>query len=267
MPKPTGPGTKQRSSSRLGPYASTVGLGDATTPLVGSNRRSWSKLPTLLLLGASFWLLVALFSDSRFRVGHVEIEGANLLAESEVMALITVRGRSAFHVRTDEIEALLLDEFGCVEEASVICRLPNTVRVKLRERENLLVWESSEQYWWVDEGGDVLGATRDPGDLVVIHDRADWARQPGEHIIGVPWAFAEELMVAMPSVRDYDYVRAQGLTLYLTDKRWPVFLGHRGPAQEKVAIMHALLEQLGTVGADVEYVDLRSARFPTYKLK
>ena len=227
----------------------------------------WSKLLALFLLGGSLWLLLSLLVDARFRVEEVRVEGAKLLSPAEVQQVVNGVGRSLLLLRTQEIEARLLAEFGCLQSVAVRAKLPNRVTVLLQEREALWIWESGGRYWWVGLGGKVLGQAQDPGELPIIHDVKGTLPEPQGQLAGVPWQLAEELIVALPAAKAYAYTPEQGLVLQVTAAGWPVYLGHSGDAATKVAIAQALVDRLLAQKVNVEYIDLRNERRPIYKTR
>jgi len=256
----------RRSSSRLGDSEGARADEESSVlaPVVQSCS-VWAKLPALIVLCGSLWVLYGFFGDPRFRVSELVIEGANLVEEADARRVMNVVNTNLFRVNARELTARLESEFGVLERASIRCRLPNRLFLSLEEREAVLVWESGGIHWWMGLDGKVLGATEDAGDLVIIHDIKGFARQPDGHIAGVPWGLALEMREAVPAIQAFDYTSEEGLILYVTDRGWPVYLGHKGDAQVKAAIMWALADKLVTQGFDVAHIDLRNDRRPIYK--
>lgn len=248
----------RRSISRLGDSEAARGV-SASRP--ARARLNWAKLPSWLLLLGSVWVLYTLFTDARFRVGQVMVEGAKLVPVSAIERVLDVVGRSVFEVGGEGLEERLMAQFGCIERASVRGRLPNRVMVSISEREAALVWESGGRHWWVADDGTVLGATEDPGELPVVHDVERYAPNPQGRIVGVPWRLAQEMLEALPAIRGYEYTRKDGLILHATADAWPVYLGHDGNAAAKIAIAQALAGELRGQGYEVA-IDLRNEGRP-----
>ena len=82
---------------------------------------------------------------------------------------------------------------------------------------------------------------------------------------GVPWQLALDMAATLPAIRGYDFTSDEGLVLYVTPNQWPVYLGHEGNGQVKVALMQALVQRLLDEKAAVSYIDLRNEHRPTYK--
>ncbi|MCD6519960.1 MAG: FtsQ-type POTRA domain-containing protein [Anaerolineae bacterium] len=225
----------------------------------------WAKVFALVLFGGSVWLLYAFFTDSRFTVKQVEVQGNSLIQEKDILQAMGIVRESIFRVRPQEEAELLKKTFGCLRRVSVRCWLPDHVLVSVEERQALLLWESGGRYWWVDAEGNVLGEAASRGGLPVIHDVGNVDPLPKEFIPGVPWQLVRELVKALPEVTSLDYTRAEGLILYVTEDRWPVFLGYRGSGKAKARVLRALVSDLQRRGIQVEYIDLRDEWHPTFK--
>jgi cell division septal protein FtsQ len=255
---------RKRSSSRMGTYSHSVALAP-TLVSVPKSRSYWVRLPALVLLAASIWFLAILHNSPRFLVSEVAVQGVSLIDASEVRAAAAVDGMSIFRVRTNDVGLRLRDTFGCIDHVDVICRLPGLVSISVREREAAVIWQSDDRNWWIGSDGTVLGTTEIAGNLPIIRDVVGSTAEPNEYLAGIPWKLAQDMLVALPSVTTYDYVNGLGLVVYVTDARWPVYLGYEGSAESKTAIMLSLVQELVGRGVDVEYIDLRNEHSPMYK--
>ena len=229
-----------------------------------------AKVPSGVLLLGGIALLLSLFRGNRFCIASAEVRGAKLISQSEILASVAI-GQSIFKLRTEDIEAQLMQKFGCIQTAIVRCRLPNRLQIDLTESQRLFVWESDGGMWWVDDDGRVLGKTRSVGELVVVHDLRTWAPDPYQgtdsgYLVGVPWELARAMTKALPDVRELDYTREHGLIIYVAAHGWPVYLGHGGSAAVKSVLLQSLVDELTDQGASVEYIDLRSERVPNFEL-
>jgi hypothetical protein len=259
----------RRSATRLGMAEDAAQAADQAAAMAapGPGVTFWVKLPAWVLLVGSVWVVLSLFTNARFRVTEVTIEGARLVQQADVLRATGIVGQSIFDIRARQIERRLEESSGLIEAATVRCRLPNQVAITLLEREAALIWESGGRYWWIAADDTVLGPTDGPGTMPVLHDIAGFQPEPAEHIPGVPWGLAHELWAALPAIQAFDYTRDQGLVLYVTSNEWPVYLGHQGDARIKVSLLWTLVEELATLGADVEYIDLRNEERPIYKIR
>lgn len=255
---------KKRSSSRLGAYSQSVTLAPQLVS-VPTQRQYWAKLPAFALLVMSIWLLSIMHKNPQFLVSNVIVQGVYLVDPSEVRTVAAVDGTNIFRVQARDVDRRLKDAFGCIDSIQVTCRLPGSVSITVREREAAVIWESGGQNWWIGSDGSILGATGLAGHLPTIRDVQSAVGEPGPYLAGVPWQLAQEMARVLPSVTTYDYIEGLGLVIYVTEARWPVYLGYDGNAEAKVAIMQSLLARLASQGVSVEYIDLRNEHSPIYK--
>ncbi|MFH1086624.1 MAG: FtsQ-type POTRA domain-containing protein [Chloroflexota bacterium] len=256
---------RTRSKSRLGEMASSVSAGDLALIPDRARPVPWSKLAAVVLLLGSLGLLYGLWTQPKYQVREVNVRGAHLVDPAMVRDLAGVLGTSIFGVRTDQVQARLIEQLGCIASATTTCRLPNRVDIEVREHRAVAVWESLGQMWWVDAQGRVLGHVRDVGDALVVHDRYGVASQPQGYIAAVPWAMLAPMLQQLPAIADLDYSREHGLVLFVTSERWPVYLGHSGDVTLKLAVMQELVDELARKRVAAQYIDLRNERRPTYR--
>jgi len=255
---------RTRSKSRSAEFSQSVAL---APELVSAPRDHiwWAKVPALFILAASVWLLAVMHGAPRFGVSEVVVEGAYLIDANYIRVAAGVQGTNIFRVRPYDVDRRLRDAFGCIDEVDVTCKLPGSVSIKVRERAAVMIWQSGGRYWWIGSDGNILGTTEVVGNLPIIHDVAGSMVEPTDYLVGIPWRLAQEMVNALPSATSYDYVNGLGLVIYVTDAKWPVYLGYEGSAESKVAILQALVSHLAEQAVDVEYIDLRNEHSPMYK--
>ena len=212
-------------------------------------------------------MLFTLLTSDRFFVSRFDVRGTDLVDREEILTAVGQMNMNVFRLGSDAVKARLEHEIGALFQVSVHTRLPNRASITCVERERPLIWESGGRLWWVGVDGRVLGRAREPRDLIVVHDLESWLPDLGEHVVGVPWGLARELGQLLPHVSAFDYTRHQGLIIHATAAQRPVYLGHHGDPQQKVAILRALSERLESEGTDVEYIDLRDERVANLKLR
>lgn len=230
-------------------------------------RRSatWSKAAAAVLLASSLILGYDLLSHSHFRVEEVEISGVELLSPDWVADEVSVVGQPLFVVQATAQARRLTERFPLIAQATVRCTLPNRLAVQVREHPVALVWESGGRYWWIGEGGRVLGETSAPQGRLVLHDVKGLAPDPSDYVLGVPWDYAHAVARALPQLRELDYALEEGLMASWGEARWPVLLGYEGDAGLRAALLQALEPQLKDRRITVDYVDLRNPERPIIK--
>ena len=117
-------------------------------------------------------------ASSAFEYTTLRIDGATLTEPSLVEgAFAEARGSNLFRLSTAPFGDRIL-EFPTVREVSVGIELPNTLAVRLVEREPILVWRVGARSFLADESGllfaELAGdGTVDPAGLPVIEDSRD----------------------------------------------------------------------------------------------
>jgi hypothetical protein len=127
-----------------------------------------------MLLGAAAIYGVA--NSSAFAYAELELEGATFTDRADVLAAIdTAEGENLFLLATRPL-ADAVAELSTVRDASVSVSLPDTLVVRLEEREAILVWQVGEARYLVDTEGVLFARVGDDPSpaadaLPVIDDR------------------------------------------------------------------------------------------------
>lgn len=258
---------RRRASGRPGTRSRTYASEFETAQPAARRRRTTygNKAAAAVLLVGALVLGYDLLSQSHFRIQQVEVVGVELLPADEIAAQVDIVGQSIFAVRAAAHARQLLAQFPAMAQATVRCTLPNRVTVKVREHDVALVWESGGRYWWIGQGGRVLGETTDPKGRAVLHDIKGLAPDPQGYVLGVPWDYTLAIARALPELRHLDYALEEGLLASWGAAQWPVFLGYEGDAGAQAAVLRALDQQLAARRIEVDYVDLRNQGRPIIK--
>ena len=114
--------------------------------------------------------------SSVFTYAHPAVEGATYTDEAAVLAVLEeARGANLFGLVTGPMEERIR-ELPTVRSADVSVRLPETVAVRLRERNPILVWQVGARRYLVDTDGQLFARLPDAppddaADLPVVEDR------------------------------------------------------------------------------------------------
>jgi hypothetical protein len=234
----------------------------------------------MLLSAATIYGLAA---TSAFGFDRLTVEGATITGDGVVRDAIALpKGANLFEIETDPLEARLL-EIPAVAGADVTVGLPNTVRVSIRERNPILVWQAGDSRWFVDDEGLLFAEAPaspagDLADLPVISDDrlASGAFRIGSKIDPVDLDIARRLAALTPAQVGSS---AAGLSVGVTDENgfvissvpesWVAVFGFYGlslrtadlvPSQ--VVLLEQLLRQAGE--STVALVILADADDGTY---
>ncbi len=106
-----------------------------------------------LVLGG---VLAFVVTDAQFSVDRVVVVGVAGLPGSMVAETTGVLGQSVFRVDSAAVARRIAALPG-VQRSDVHTEAPNTIVVRIEERQAVLVWEAADQSFLVDAVGDVLG--------------------------------------------------------------------------------------------------------------
>ncbi len=106
-----------------------------------------------LILGGA---LAFVMTDARFAVNRVVVTGVAALSGATVAETTGVVGQSVFRVDSAAVARRIAALPG-VQRSDIHTEAPDTLVVRIEERQAVLVWDAADQSYLVDEAGDVLG--------------------------------------------------------------------------------------------------------------
>ncbi|HEY8292730.1 MAG TPA: FtsQ-type POTRA domain-containing protein, partial [Thermomicrobiales bacterium] len=106
-----------------------------------------------LILGGA---LAFVMTDARFTVNRVIVTGVATLSGPTVAETTGVVGQSVFSVDSAAVARRIAALPG-VQRSDIHTEAPDTIVVRIEERQAVLVWDAADQSYLVDEAGDVLG--------------------------------------------------------------------------------------------------------------
>jgi cell division septal protein FtsQ len=233
----------------------------------GPGRFAWSKIVSLVLLVAAVALVGDLLRSARFRVARVEITGIDLIEANDVLSRLDVAGAPVFSVRTHMLEAALKESLPLAERVRIRGVLPDGLQVRVTEKQAIVAWESGGRYWWIGDGGKVLGTTAEAKGRPVIHDAKNLDPDPQGYVLGVPWDLAMAVAQTLATEDRLEYGLEEGLIAMIGAGNYAVLIGYDGDAGKKMAMAGAVSQQLADRRLNIEYIDVRTEDRPTVKLR
>src|SRR5207302_529088 len=107
-----------------------------------------------LLFGAA-WLVYDCASSDRFRVHSVHVQGNALLSQAEIADAARVSGVNIFWVDRSDV-AKRLAALPLVQHVEISATLPDTIDLRIVERQPAAFWTSGDQSYLVDREGVIL---------------------------------------------------------------------------------------------------------------
>ena len=256
----------------------------------GIRRRSAGMTP--LRAGAILLMLLCaagaygVVGTGAFAFRHLKVDGEHYTPESAVTSVLALQqGTNLVRLRTDTLVESLRT-IPTVRDAQVSIELPDTVRVRIEEREPILIWAAGENRFLVDRSGLLFARSGDEAagaiaDLRVIHDARTSA---GALFVGAVLDPIDlDVATRLGSLKPADLASgAAELTVTVDDTggfvmtsgadSWVATFGIYTPTlrpptivPEQVRLLRSILVERGE--ANVARIDLARTREGTYELK
>jgi cell division septal protein FtsQ len=225
-------------------------------------RASRVRLLGAVLLAALLALLGYLFFSYRFYVYEATIEGNYWLSYDAIYAASGVDTLNVFWISPRRVAAAV-EALPGIREVSVHVSLPAKVRLRVQEREPLLIWRTSTGDLWLDSEAVALPYGDDPTGATFVVDSSGQAYQPNDRVNPTVVTSVQAVQAAFPDVRIYYYTAHQGLSFH-SPEGWPIQIGTSQDIARKVAVLQALRAKLREQGIEPYYIDVRLVDHPVY---
>ena len=171
-------------------------------------RRAWQWLASgrgaaaaalLVIAGALIWGM----HDPRFLVRTVTIQGNRMIDSATLERIAAVQGQPIWEIDPAKVAARL-QTHPYVASAAVSLRLPDQVRIEVREPRHALTWQAGAQRFAIEPDGRLalLAASAPISATAIIHD---WRPTPPSPDFRIPPAVIEQaqmLLVRVPAEAD-----------------------------------------------------------------
>ena len=243
-----------------------LGPGRVVSRLALREGRWLSALVLLLSLVG----LYALLGLPTFQVHQVQIEGLERLPAAMLRGVLPL-GRPTVMVDPAEVARLLTTTFPGLAEAQAEVTLTGGLRVRVLERQPVLVWVYRDSRWWVDPQGALCPIVGEAGDLPEIQAAA---LPPGMKQSEGRWSLPPDLVQALlvlsayvPQGQPLVYDAHHGLG-WRAPEGWQVFVGKR-PTQmaARMQLYWALRDYLLGKGLRPALIDLSVLDAPYFRME
>ena len=221
-------------------------------------RRTIGTITALGLTAAAIW---GAFFSPLLRVNEVRVVGARHTTSAQVAEITGLdTGDNLLLLSTDLLEEEIL-ALPWVADAEVDRRLPDTVRVKIREREPALVIEVPSGRWTIDARGRVLQEGRSSARLPLLSGAVMGDLEPGEQVSHDGVVGGLQVWRSLPG-----RLRSRIVALFAPSSERISFsfsdhtLVRYGSSRDRAAkrrVLLALLERIKEKGLQASYIDIR----------
>jgi hypothetical protein len=241
------------------------------------------RLLAMTLLAAAAWLVYDCASTDRFRVGSVRVEGNTLLSQSEVAEAAGVAHANIFWIDRAQVSARLAT-LPLVQHVEIGATLPDTIDIRIVERQPAAFWTSGDQSYLVDREGVILkvvdaetaqtracaGQPCDPR-LAALPSVAQLEGQllaPGDRVDVSALATSARLASLLPGIGvqpvSFEWRADSGLEVPTRDG-WRARFDERSNVEQQVAGLGAVRDELARTGAGAQVIDLRFGDRPYFR--
>lgn len=253
----------------------------------------WGKLfgfLTLLVILVG-GVCIALTSPT-FHVSQLTISGTQNQGIISYIQHMGIQGQDIFLLNQSALTARL-ETLPLVASASLAVQLPGSVRVNIRERVPILLWQSGQSILGIDQSGMVvapLSALDSAKNLAkVVDKRSDVQIHPGMHLNANDIVFAEQLFQQLPEIQGVtpftllyvDWITVDGRRVSANEggdgsyvvassNGWLAYLGNAknsNPLANRLLELQQILSIARQRGLNLATIDLRFGLRPTYTLK
>ncbi len=226
-----------------------------------------------------FGLIYLFFFSSFFKISDIEIDGAKLAESSEIENLVlkyTAEDDNIWTFSRYNLEKEIENNFLFVESVVVQKGIPDTLRVKVKEREPAVIWLSGKDKYLIDSFGYAFSNLADYQDkrdlltdkMVKVTDRSKLPVTIGQRLASKNWVnfvgkIDRSLMDQFSlSVKNF-YITETAFDLYAITNKGRLIFDTNRPIEEQLAALEVAFDSINKERFD--YLDLRINGWVYYK--
>ncbi len=204
------------------------------------------RLPAGAAALVLFGVLVYLLTDPQYMVGRIVVSGVADVPPATIAGASGVLGGNVFAVDTAAV-ARRVTRLAAIQQADVSLQSPDTLVIRVTERQPAAVWESGTERYLLDRNGVVLAAL--PSDRVPDLPRLTMAAGEvvpvvGQRLDATPVRSALALVSRLPTesgVTKAAIISDPLVGMIVQTERWRAVVGTDDQLGEKLAVLKVLL--------------------------
>ena len=224
-----------------------------------------ARMTSLLLVATGLALTLFLLAANGFYVYSADIQGNRLVSPQDIYARSGVDGQNVFMLRPTDAERRLRD-VPFIKSARVSLGLPAQVIIEVEERAPVALWQVGGAVYGVADDGTVLPPTGTPPGAPTI--QAEGNPLPLGSKLDAGWiALARHLRELVPDAKGLVFSTERGIGI-VTPQGWSAYFGAEDEATAaRLSVLASLTAELKQQKVEPEFIDLRYAARPYYRLK
>jgi hypothetical protein len=129
---------------------------------------SWQMASVFFAIAALIFVIL-LTSLETFQVKNVEVTGISRVSAADIQAVVDSSNKSIFTLDRQKTINALLTAFPELTDIHLKVSFPNTVVMRVTERQPIVSWNGPDEVQWIDTEGVVMPARGDGGALLAIN--------------------------------------------------------------------------------------------------
>lgn len=188
-----------------------------------------------LLIGS---VIHFVFFSGFFQVKEVKISGANKVSRAEIKSFFPAQ--NIFLTDTNEAKENILSTFPEIAEIKINRKLPETIKVEIKERSAVVVW-CGDECFFVDKAGKAFEKTiAEETDLIKIFGQSDFLEEETiGRILQIESKFKKDLDTDIEKVT---FISPQRLDVK-TAEGWEVYFSMEKDLTWQLTQLHLVLER------------------------
>ena len=217
----------------------------------------WATVMTFaLLLGGAVYL----YMSPVFRVHEIQVEGAAPALWQRIRDESGLDGESMVRLDLAEARARLSTAIPAIKDIEFERKLPDTIIIRVTERQPWGYWEANNHLFTIDEDGVVLDHDLPDLGAPVIRQLGALAPQAGDRVDPEIVHLAARLQEVLPgaigeSAAEFLFDPLSGLTV-TTNGGKEIVLGSPSAADYKIAVLQAAAQRAAEEGIQYTVMDL-----------
>lgn len=215
----------------------------------------------VVLLGGAIWL----WQSPLFRVDRLDIEGTDRISQDTILQKAGLLGDSMFTADLAGAQERIYD-LPLVYAVHIERNWPNTITVRVEERQAWGTWEQAGVSYTIDRDGVVLGTAPPPQGSPVIRSSEITTYRQGDRVDYQAVDAAAEIYERLPrqlgtTVQDVSFSAAKGVQVTTADGQTALF-GDSSSIAYKLSVWAAMAQQAQVRGITYTTIDLRFGNRP-----
>ncbi len=237
-------------------------------------------LKFVFFIGLISGLIYFFIYSNFFNISKLIIEETNFVDRDEIEEIayqhLTKENKNIWQFDGYQLEKEIKNTFPLVGEVIIQKGVPDTLRIKIKEREPALIWDSGEKKYLIDQEGFAFSKLVDYqekkeqflADLLTVNDKSQLPVEVGQKLVSSHWvdfigAIDNKLIEDLKLPAQEYFITETAFDLNVVSPRGRILVDTNRSAEEQISALEIALENIDQ--ENFEYVDLRISGWVYYQ--